>query len=416
MRFWKKKPLSATNAPCLTAALVEIPEVTPLQGRVSSITKPRLNLLLPSLDEKHVFGGIATALSFFKALAGNETELRIILTDQAQAPLLQSESWQEWKTLDCMQDDVTGKVILPMGDRWSRTFPIRSHDRFIATGWWTAYTLLRLLDWQASAFVKSKQTFVYLIQDFEPGFYPWSSRYLMALSTYQDPSPVIRVFNTQLLQTYFANYLLPNAQEYAFDPQLNSGLAAARDQLIASGGTLQKEKILLLYGRPGTPRNGFELACQGIQHWASQDSNATDWQIISVGEQHAAIPLANGQHIRSLGKLDLEDYAALLSRSAMGLSLMLSPHPSYPPLEMAAFGVRVVTNTYANKDLSHLSPFIESLPIVTPESIGTSLMRVSALTRVSGEIHLLPNTRNLFAPAQTPFSFIDALNSTWLNP
>jgi hypothetical protein len=95
---------------------------------------------------------------------------------------------------------------------------------------------------------------------------------------------------------------------------------------------------------------------------------------------------------------------------------MLSPHPSYPPLEMAAFGVRVVTNTYANKDLSHLSPFIESLPIVTPESIGTSLMRVSALTRVSGEIHLLPNTRNLFAPAQTPFSFIDALNSTWLNP
>jgi hypothetical protein len=253
--------------------------------------------------KKHVFGGIATALSFFKALAGNETELRIILTDQAQAPLLQSESWQEWKTLDCMQDDVTGKVILPMGDRWSRTFPIRSHDRFIATGWWTAYTLLRLLDWQASAFVKSKQTFVYLIQDFEPGFYPWSSRYLMALSTYQDPSPVIRVFNTQLLQTYFANYLLPNAQEYAFDPQLNSGLAAARDQLIASGGTLQKEKILLLYGRPGTPRNGFELACQGIQHWASQDSNATDWQIISVGEQHAAIPLANGQHIRSLGKL-----------------------------------------------------------------------------------------------------------------
>jgi hypothetical protein len=415
MRFWKKKPLSATPASCLTTALLEIPEVTPLQGRVSAITKPRLNLLLPSLDEKHVFGGIATALSFFKALAGNETELRIILTDQAQVPLLQSESWQDWKTLDCMQEDVTGKVILPMGDRWSRTFPVRNQDRFIATGWWTAYSLLRLLDWQASAFVKPKQAFVYLIQDFEPGFYPWSSRYVMALSTYQDPSPVIRVFNSQLLQAYFANYSLPNAQEYVFDPQLNSGLATARKQLIASGGVLQKEKILLLYGRPGTPRNGFELACQGIQHWASQDTCAADWQIISVGEQHAIIPLANGQHIRSLGKLNLEDYAALLRRSAMGLSLMFSPHPSYPPLEMAAFGVRVVTNTYANKDLSGLSSFIESLPIVTPESIGTRLMRVSVLTCVSEQIRLLSDTHNLFAPEQAPFPFIDALNSIWLN-
>jgi len=236
----------------------------------------------------------------------------------------------------------------------------------------------------------------------------------MALSTYQDPSPVIRVFNTRLLQDYFATYGLPDAQEYAFDPQLNSVLATARQQLISSGGLLKKEKILLLYGRPGTPRNGFELACQGIQHWASQDSQAADWQCVSVGESHAPIPLGNGRYLSSLGKLDLTTYADWLTRSAMGLSLMFSPHPSYPPLEMAAFGMRVITNTYANKDLSVLSPFIASLPIVTPESIGTLLMRLSSRYQ-EGNTSLADDIRPLFASSQNPFPFMDALRTFWRN-
>ena len=414
MSFWKKKPVAVACPSVSPAATVEVPEVTPLCGRVSALTEPRLNLLLPSLDEKHIFGGIATALSFFKALASDDTELRIILTDQSHPPLLESASWKEWKIMDGMHKDINGKVIVPMGDRWARSLAVRSNDRFIATGWWTAYTLLRLLDWQASAFAKAKQSFIYLIQDFEPGFYPWSSRYLMALSTYQDPSPVIRVFNTRLLQEYFATYGLPAAQEYAFDPQLNSTLAAARQQLINAGASLNKEKILLLYGRPGTPRNGFELACQGIQYWSSQDSQAADWQCVSVGESHAPIPLANGRYINSLGKLDLATYADWLTRSAMGLSLMFSPHPSYPPLEMAAFGVRVITNTYANKNLSALSPLIESLSIVTPESIGTFLMRLSSLYK-EGHTSLADDIRPLFACSQNPFPFMDALNSFWKN-
>ena len=414
MSFWKKKPVAVACPSPSPAAVVEVPEVTPLRGRVSALTELRLNLLLPSLDEKHIFGGIATALSFFKTLAADDTELRIILTDQAQAPLLESASWKDWKILDGMHEDRNGKLIVPMGDRWARSLAVRSNDRFIATGWWTAYSLLRLLDWQASAFAKAKQSFVYLIQDFEPGFYPWSSRYLMALSTYQDPSPVIRVFNTRLLQDYFATYGLPDAQEYAFDPQLNSVLATARQQLISSGGLLKKEKILLLYGRPGTPRNGFELACQGIQHWASQDSQAADWQCVSVGESHAPVPLANGCYISSLGKLDLAAYADWLTRSAMGLSLMFSPHPSYPPLEMAAFGMRVITNTYANKNLSLLNPFITSLAMVTPESIGTLLMRLSSRYQESNT-SLANDIHPLFASSQNPFPFMDALKTFWRN-
>src|SRR5262249_17920914 len=61
-----------------------------------------------------------------------------------------------------------------------------------------------------------------------------------------------------------------------------------------------------------------------------------------------------GSHIERLGRLSLEQYGKLMSRSAVGLSLMVSPHPSYPPLEMAAAGMLVLANTHEDKDLSQL--------------------------------------------------------------
>ena len=46
---------------------------------------------------------------------------------------------------------------------------------------------------------------------------------------------------------------------------------------------------------------------------------------------------------------------------------MLSPHPSHPPLEMAAAGARVVTNRFATKDLGQLSPAILSVEPAVPD-------------------------------------------------
>ena len=59
--------------------------------------------------------------------------------------------------------------------------------------------------------------------------------------------------------------------------------------------------------------------------------------------------------MRALGKLDLDAYGSLLRESAVGLSLMVSPHPSYPPLDMAHLGLRVVTNGFGPKDLSSVA-------------------------------------------------------------
>jgi len=43
------------------------------------------------------------------------------------------------------------------------------------------------------------------------------------------------------------------------------------------------------------------------------------------------------------------DYAQLVRTADLGLSLMYTPHPSYPPLDLAASGAVVVTNRFGPK-------------------------------------------------------------------
>ena len=132
---------------------------------------------------------------------------------------------------------------------------------------------------------------------------------------------------------------------------------------------------MLVYGRPGAPRNAFELVVAGLRIWAKTYPHAGAWRLISLGARHGAISIAPNLSLTSRGKVSLEAYTDYLRRSAVGLSLMISPHPSYPPLEMAAFGVRVVTNNFANKDLSAKSPFIKSVGEVTPVRIAEALFQ-----------------------------------------
>ena len=59
---------------------------------------------------------------------------------------------------------------------------------------------------------------------------------------------------------------------------------------------------------------------------------------------------------------------------SIGVSLMLSPHPSYPPLEMAMFGMEIITNKYANKDLSKITKCIHSVDAIEPNNIAKYLI------------------------------------------
>lgn len=61
-----------------------IAEITPYTFRKIDFPEKRINLLVPSINPEHVFGGISTALKFFGEL-GEKTgyAMRMILVDAA---------------------------------------------------------------------------------------------------------------------------------------------------------------------------------------------------------------------------------------------------------------------------------------------------------------------------------------------
>ena len=95
--------------------------------------------------------------------------------------------------------------------------------------------------------------------------------------------------------------------------------------------------------------------------------------LISAGTLHEDVAFPDGTTLVSRGMLSLPEYAATLLQSHVGLSFMASPHPSYPPLEMASFGLEVVTNAYPCKDLAAGHPGIRNAPMHRPAQAAAVL-------------------------------------------
>ena len=352
-------------------------ECSLIESRPSLLPGQRFNLFIPALSIKHVFGGIATALDIFHTLTSGMENVRILLTDESNFDRTSNPAFSNWK-IGAMDDvDQPGRWIIPLGNRYEKTLAVTAEDTFIASAWWTAIIVKHIRQWQMKSFNRPEtRKYVYLIQDYEPGFYSWSSRYALAQSTYCETSGMIAVFNTSILYSYFCDEGYRFEHAFSFEPKLNRKLATYLAQL----NSAEKEKRILVYGRPGTARNAFELVVMGLREWIRFDSTATGWSIVSVGEPHGDVDLGEGMTMRSLGKLSLEGYAQELLRSSIGLSLMISPHPSYPPLEMAAFGLKVLTNGYGAKDLSKVNPGITSLSNLSPQTIASTLAKLATIS------------------------------------
>jgi beta-1,2-rhamnosyltransferase WsaF-like protein len=181
------------------------------------------------------------------------------------------------------------------------------------------------------------------------------------------------VFNSSQLHTYFRAQGHAFEREYVFEPRLSAALKPFID-----AGPVAKDKRILVYGRPSIPRNCFPAIIQGLRAWTERYSQFAEWSVTSAGSQHRPVPIGGGRELRSRGKLSLEDYGQMLRTTAVGISLMSSPHPSYPPLEMAHFGVRTLTNRYFCKDLSRAHDNIVSLPDIAPGAIADALAAACA--------------------------------------
>jgi hypothetical protein len=350
----------------------------PIEDRVAELIRAelrpgdegslRLNLLIPTVDERRMFAGVRSAIDLFDALGAFAPRRRIVSIAALPAAISAS---------------LEGAELFGLGDRPDRTLEIGPEDVFLATFWTTAELARRILDWQDSTYGHRPRLFGYVIQDFEPGFYPWSAQWLLARETYADPERTVAFFNSSMLQAYFHGEGIHFPREFVFEPRLWPALAEAgaergdgeAGRTVGDGGRPGpgRARRIVVYGRPSTPRNAFPLVVDGLRAWAQTYEGASLWTLFSVGQAHEPIDLGRGMTLESGGKLGLDEYAELLRSSSIGISLMVSPHPSLPPLEMAALGLRVITNRFAGKDLAEVHPNIESLARNTADGIAEAL-------------------------------------------
>jgi hypothetical protein len=208
--------------------------------------------------------------------------------------------------------------------------------------------------------------FLYLVQDFEPGFYAWSSNYALALETYAMPH------RAMINETLLADFLRVQGPGHYADPAFLDTDCTVFDPAVDRR---------VFYPPADGPRSGPRLRAA-----IAAGRFAGDWEFLAIGGRGSlpALPLGGGHTLRLAPWAGYDGYADTLRQADILLCPMLSPHTSYPVLEMAACGGTVVTNTYGPKTEAALAALSPDIIGVAPtlqgflEGLGAAAARSGA--------------------------------------
>ncbi len=334
--------------------------------------RPRLNLVVPNLTPGATFGGVTTGIEIYARAAAllarrMPIDLRLIVTDPTAetdvSPVIKATIHHDPAAapLETLRISGDGSAV-----------PVRRSDIFMTYNWWSTLNVSALIKAQAEHFSIPSRPLLYLIQEYEPQLYPFSSAHMLAREAYDRCGRLWGIFNSSHLHRYFCHLGHASERAFIFEPVISDTLRG----LLPRVATSEREKQLLVYGRPGIARNCFPALMRGLSRWTVKYPEFRDWEVISAGTHHKPIALADGRMLRSVGKLSLDAYGALLLQSSAGISLMASPHPSYPPLEMAHMGMQVLTNGYFGKDLSRFHSNIVSIGSIGADHLADGLAEV----------------------------------------
>ena len=329
-----------------------LPYVLPMHPALPKVDrKGEVTLLIPSLQKSSFFDGTASAL-IFTALLAQEKKQGIRVVETLKHGHAKTEQLVEFFEKNGIH--ITSKQI-EIVDASPRKYNnygyinIHPEDTFIASAWWDAYVLEKL---------PLQKKFIYLIQDYEPIFYANSDRYIMAEGTYKSEK-FIPVCNTELMYRFMVSkdykYIEKNA--LWFEPAVGIGEKVGRSVAKKPGN----KKRMFIYGRPSVERNLFYTAIKSINEvFLSQELDTNEWEIFMAGQDNINnIQLESGIVINNLGKMNIDEYYQFAKTVDLAVSLMMAPHPSYPPLEFSSIGAAVVTTSYETKqDLSMYSKSI----------------------------------------------------------
>jgi len=296
----------------------------------------RLNLVIDTLNEGDLFGGVATELILATELCNHfDLALRVITRQSKPKPqnyykLLEINKMNIKTDVSFSFDDVRTNEEIPS----SHLF-VHDDDIFLASSWWSAKSIKQTFP---------NRKFFYLIQETETFFYQHGYEHYLCSKMMDDPN-ITYIVNSKFLFDYFKEKH-PRIVEQGifFEPAFSKNIFSA-------GSFGEKEKYtLFFYSRPNNPRNmdayGKEILDFCITHGIIDTEK---WDVVFAGSKPQAPIFSNGYTGTHRGVMSWMEYAEFLKSVDVALSLMYTPHPSYPPYDVACSGGIVVSNQCNNK-------------------------------------------------------------------
>jgi hypothetical protein len=328
----------------LTLTLDErFPNLRPLHVYASASAPKRISMVTDSINSGSLFGGVGTALIFATLLARRmERPLRIITRSEPPTPancrtVLEANGipWQgDVDFVFSSRDTSSGRLV-----------DVAGGDLFVTTSWWTTWATRASVD---------PANIIYLVQEDERRFYPEGDDSIRCAEILEDPR-ITCVVNSKPL----FDYLFEGQDSHARAPSWFEPAFPAF--LTPRGESASSKRNFIFYARPKNLRNLYYRGIEAIS--GAIECGHLDpavWDFFFIGRDLQPVALPGGVRPTLIENLGWHEYQQLLRRMDLGLSLMASPHSSYPPLDLAAAGAAVVTNTFGpeKRSLDQYSPNI----------------------------------------------------------
>lgn len=296
----------------------------------------RLNLVTDSIDNNSLLGGVATALIVATEFARYcDIPLRIITRNTPVNPtnyknIIKMSGLHNFNNVEFYSDydrDIEGNTTFKL--------EVTESDIFFATSWWSAVAIQK---------TTLRKKFFYIIQEVETFFYPHGEEHYLCSSVMENKD-IDFIINSKYLYQYFKvnNANITNNGIY-FNP-------AFSQEMYKPCEFKKKTKYkLFFYARPNNPRNMFYYGIELLDYCISLGIlDTSQWEIYCAGQDIPEIKFSNGYKAIDKGLMSWKDYGEFLSGIDLAVSLMYTPHPSYPPYDVACSGGVVLTNTCLNK-------------------------------------------------------------------
>ena len=325
----------------------------------------RISVVTDSISKGSLMGGVGTALILAAHLARQRgARLRLITRSERAQPAHLDGLFSLYGIR------VEEEMEFAFANMWVPEAAIDAFadELFLTTSWWTTHTTLAAV---------SSARVLYLLQEDERMFYAGGDKHLRCCELLMNEQMNV-VVNTRGLLDHLVTTGLPHLRRtaVAFEPAFPPSVYLRRSK--SSG----QKKRFMFYARPEHERNIFYFGLEVLDRAIAQGIIDHDtWDVQLVGANIPAFTFCDGTPATRLSGLSWKDYAELAGGVDLALSLMYTPHPSYPPLDLAASGAVVVTNRFGNKtDLSALCGNIMTADLTVPAMLQALREGVARVT------------------------------------